>query len=242
MSDDDAWCCGVCTYAHSGAESAFLACAMCGGKRASATAAASAAPAPAPAPRGARSPAAKATSPTRRGSSPRPRKKRRVGEASPGEKKITDFFRPPSSPAPAAAAPPPPAPAIDVRADEDVAAPPPPPPPPPPPGDPEATDDESDAPPAAPPPPPVDEDASGADTAPDDVDAAIDAFDPARGSASLRVGGRSAYGIVAVALDAVAATRSRLAKERALTNALRWACGCGSAAADDVGVTHKRLL
>ncbi|KAH8078098.1 DNA ligase [Aureococcus anophagefferens] len=65
---------------------------------------------------------------------------------------------------------------------------------------------------------------------PDDVAKDVDAFDPARGLATLTTErNRPAYGVVARCLDAVSATRSRLAKDRALTNALRWAAAAGGA-------------
>ena len=78
------------------------------------------------------------------------------------------------------------------------------------------------APPATPPAP--------AAELPDDVAKDVDAFDPARGLATLTTErNRPAYGVVARCLDAVSATRSRLAKDRALTNALRWAAAAGGA-------------
>ena len=81
---------------------------------------------------------------------------------------------------------------------------------------------------AAPPPPaPTVEPAS--------VDEALPAFDPTLGlDAVLAADGRPAYAIVARALDSVSATRSRLAKEVALTNALRWALAVPATNARDL--------
>ena len=70
---------------------------------------------------------------------------------------------------------------------------------------------------------------------PSSVDDALPDFDPARGlDAVLSVDGRPAYAIVARALDAVSATRSRLAKEVALTNSLRWALAAPTTSAQDL--------
>ena len=91
----------------------------------------------------------------------------------------------------------------------------------------------SAAPPApapVPPPPP-----QAPTVEPASVDDALPDFDPARGlDAVLSTDGRPAYAIVARALDAVSATRSRLAKENALTNALRWGLTAPSINAQDL--------
>ena len=70
---------------------------------------------------------------------------------------------------------------------------------------------------------------------PASVDDALPDFDPARGlDAVFAADGRPAYAIVARALDAVSATRSRLAKENALTNALRWGLAAPTTSAQDL--------
>jgi DNA ligase-1 len=84
---------------------------------------------------------------------------------------------------------------------------------------------------AAPPPPPP----PTPTVEPSSVDDALPDFDPARGlDAVLAADGRPAYAIVARALDAVSATRSRLAKEVALTNSLRWALAAPTTSAQDL--------